>query len=231
MTRTAVEDGFAYFLDEAIETTLEEFRVARVLRNGTRDPTGAVVDSLLKNSESLHRRVVQPELETYRTRTLGQFGVMLDYVASNEPLEEHRQEVLEAGAVANSIRGDISRERQQAVRESLLTRHRELGEAVEPLLTSPESDFWTAAVTELTREEAEQLVSEQFPFTGPLRRHRDAFEMVATIDISAIVGGVARILPTSSVDVEYTGEAIRAMYRAEQSVVHAAETEIDRRFD
>lgn len=230
MTRTAVEDGFEQFLDEAVETALDEFSVARALRNGTRGPTGSVVDSLLENPGSLHRRVVRPELESYRRRTLDQFGVVLDYVESGEPIEQFRADILEAGAIAESVRRDIPRERRQAVRDSLLAHHRGLGEAVEPLLASPESEFWTAAVSELSRNEAEQLVSEHFAFTRPLRRHRDAFEMTTTVDVSAVLGGIASLLPVASVDVEYTDEAIRAMHRAEQSVVSAAETEIDRRF-
>lgn len=231
MTRTAVEAGFEYFLDEAIETAIAEFSVARALRNGSRGPTDSVVDGLLKNSETLHRRVVRPELETYRRQTLDQFGVVLDYADSGEPIDHFRDELLETGAVAESIRTSVPRDRREQVKDSLVARHRELGEAVEPLLDSSESDFWVAARKELTREQAEALVSEQFPFTGPLRRHRDAFEMATTVDASAVLGGVATFLPASQFEVVYTDEAIRAMYRAEQSVIQDAFDEIDQLFD
>ncbi len=231
MTRTAVEEGFEYFVDEVSETTLEEFSVARALRGGSRGSTGAVVDSLLKSSETLHRRVVQPELESYRRQTLDQFGVVLDAVESDEAIDTYREKILESGPVGESIRADIPPERQREVKDHLLTHHRGVGEAVEPLIDSDEDDFWEAAATALTRAEARTLVREQFPFTGPLRRHRDALRMETTVDVAAVVGGIATMLPTTTLEVEFTDEAIRAMYRAEQSVVQRATDEIDRRFD
>lgn len=231
MTRKAVEEGFEYFLDEAIEVTFEEFSVARAMRNGARGPSGTVVDNLLKNSDTLHERVVQPELQSYRRQTLDQFGVVLDYVESEESIDHYRREILESGPVLESIRTDIPRERRARVKDHLVDHHRGLGEAVEPLLTSGESDFWDATARELTREEAETLISEAFPFTGPLRRHQEALEMATAVDPDAVLGGVTQILPTPSFEVEYTDEAIRAMYRAEQSVIHSAKQEIDRLFE
>ena len=231
MTREAVEDGFEYFLDGAIEATIQEFSVSRAFRNGARGPSGAVVDNLLKNSETLHRRVVRPELERYRRRTLTQFGVVLDYVESGEDIDAYREQILETGAVVESIRADVSGERRERVEDELLAHHRGLGEAVRPLLTSPEDSFWDATTATLTREEAEALVSEHFAFTGPLRRHREALEMSTTVDATAVFGSFARVFPTPTFEVEYTDEALRAMYRAEQSVVQQAHHEIDRLFD
>lgn len=231
MTRKAVEEGFEYFLDEAIEVTFEEFSVARAMRNGARGPTGAVVDSLLKNSETLHDRVVKPELQSYRRQTLDQFGVVLDYVESGESIDQYRRSILETGPVVESIRTDLPPGRRKQVRDNLVDHHRELGEAIEPLLVSDESDFWDAAARELTREEAETLIGEAFPFTGPLRRHQEALEMVTAVDPDVVLGGVTSLLPTPSFEVEYTDEAIRAMYRAEQSVIHSAEHEIARLFE
>lgn len=230
MTRTAVEEGFAHFLDEAIEETIATFSVARALRSGARGPASVVVDGLLKNSQTLHRKVVEPELQTYRRQTLDQFGVVLDYVDSGDELDAYRDDILETGALVDAIRSDLSRARRREVTAALLAHHRGLGEAVEPLLESPADDFWTAATAELTRAEAEALVGEHFAFTGPLRRHRDAFEMVTTVDPGAVLGGLGALVPTSPFAVEYTDEALRAMYRAEQSVIQRANGEIARRF-
>lgn len=231
MTREAVVDGFEYFLEDAIDATMAEFSVARALRNGSRGTTGLVVDRLLKNAGALQRHVVEPELDAYRQQTLDQFDVVLDYVESDATLEEYRAKILGAGALTDSIRTDISRDRRRTVEDSLLRHHRELGEAVEPLVHSPESDFWTAAVTELERPAAKRLVNDHFAFTGPMRRHRDAFEMVAGFDAGTVLGSVPRLLPDPSFEVEYTDEAIRAMYRAEQSVIQRAERDIAERFE
>jgi hypothetical protein len=231
VTREAVVDGFEYFLDDAVEASLAEFSVARAVRKGTRGPAGAVVDSLLKNSEALHQRVVRPELDAYRRQTLDQFRVILDCMEADKDLDEQQETILSTGAVAESIRSDIPVGRRNEVKSELLSHHRGMSEAVKPLLASPESEFWAAATAELSRDEAEALVSEHFAFTGPLRRNRDAFEMATTVDVGAVVGGFATVLPQSTIEVEYTDEAIRAMYRAEQSVVQGALDEIDRRFD
>lgn len=227
MTRTAVVEGFEYFLDDAIERTLDEFSVARAFRDGARGPTGAVVDKLLKDSETLHRRVVKPELEAYRQQTLDQFRVVLDYVESDEGIEKYHREILETGAIIDSIRSDVPLEKRKTVQRDLLDHHLELGEAVEPLLDSPKSDFWEATATELTREEAETLVSEAFPFTGPIRRNQDAIAMVTTVDATNVLGSFARVFPKSSFEVEYTEEAVRALYSAEKAVVQGAQGEID----
>lgn len=230
MTREAVEEGFKLFLGNAIDVTFEEFSVSRAFR-GSQGSAGAVVDKLLKNSDALHQRVVRPEIEEYRRRTLDQFGVVLDYVEDNGDIETYRDDILEAGPVVHSIRTDIPSQRRESVRESLLEQHLGLGEAVEPLIETDESAFWPAVTETLSHEDATTLVSEHFAFTEPLRSHQEAIAMTGTVDPSEILGGLAGMLPTKSVQIEYTGEALRSMYRAEQAVIREAEQEIASRFD
>jgi hypothetical protein len=230
MTREAVEEGFELFLGNAIDVTFEEFSVSRAFR-GSQGSAGAVVDKLLKNSDALHSRVVAPEIEAYRRQTLDQFRMLLDYVVDEEAaVTEYRDEILDAGPVVDSIRTDIARQRRQAVRSSLFDHHRGLGTAVEPLVETDESSFWPAVTSVLSRDEALSLVSDHFAFTKPLRDHQDAIAMTATVDPDTILGGLAGMLPTRSFDVEYTDEALRSMYRAEQSVIQEAKVEISERF-
>lgn len=232
MTREAVESGFEHFLDDAIEATAQEFSVARVLKDGSRGPGGAVVDRLLKNSQAVHRTVVEPELNEYRRLTFEQFKLLLDAMESSDDVESYREEILAAGGFTDELCSDLSPTERERVREDLFDHHRQLGQAVEPLLSSPESSFWGAARTELTRGEAEQLVAEHFAFTEPLRANRTAFRMETTIDVADVVGGLARVLGSAAqLDVEYTDEAIRAMRRAEKTVIHEAKRDVDRRFD
>lgn len=49
-----------------------------------------VVDRLRRNAETMERRVVEPELATYRERALAQFDVVLEYVESDAPFEAFR---------------------------------------------------------------------------------------------------------------------------------------------
>lgn len=232
MTRAAVREGFEHFVQDAIEETAEHFSVARALRNGARGPGGSVVDRLLKDSDAVWRRVVEPELQAHRRQTLAQFEAILDYAESDEPIEAFREQILEHDAFASAIRTDIPEANRQAVIDSLLERHRKLGDATVPLIESPEDGFWDAARHSLDREAAEALVEKRFVFVEPIRPHAEAIAMTTTLDPGDFLGGLGGLLggglPT--LDVEYTDEAIRAMGRAEQAVIAEAKREIDTRF-
>lgn len=231
MTRDAVMDGFERFVDDAIEGTAAEFSVSRVLRQGVRGPGGATVDRLLKHSDLLWDRVVQPELDSYRDQTVAQFAAILDYAESSDDVEAHRDEILGAGTFAAAIRDDLPAERRRRVEDRLLAHHESLGDAVVPLIESPETDFWDAARATLDAAEALDLIEEQFAFTAPLLEHRDAFELATTIDLSALLGGLGGLLTPSRIEIEYTDEALRAMRRGERQVIAEAKRELDRRFD
>lgn len=231
MTREAVVEGFEQFVDDAIEQTAVEFSVSRVLRQGVRGPGGAAVDRLVSNSDLVWDQVVQPELDSYRRQTVAQFEVVLDWVESDEAIDAFREEILATGTFADAIREDLSPERRDRVTDRLMTHHSELGNAVRPLVHAPESSFWAAVQSEFTREEAAHLVEEQFAFTGPLREHRDAFKLATGIDADDLLGGLAGVFGPSTIEVEYTDEAIRSMRRAERSVIREARRELARQFD
>lgn len=75
------------------------------------------------------------------------------------------------------------------------------------------------------------LVETHFAFTAPLRENRAAFRMETTVDLSDIVGGVARLLgPAATLDVEFTDEALRAMRRAEKQIISETKAEAKSQF-
>lgn len=230
VTREAVESGFEQFVDQTIERTAAEFSVARAMRNGTRGIGGSLVDRLLKNNDTLQRRVVQPELDDYRRQTMEQFSVLMDYVESGEPFERYRDRLLATDGFASAI---SSRRRKDELRDLLADRQRRLGEAVAPVVETPESEFWPAVRASLDAEEAASLVEQHFAFTWPLRENRGAFELSTSFEPKDVLGGVGGLLggglPT--VEVTYTDEAIRAMRRAEQQVIAEALREIERQFE
>jgi len=230
VTRDAVMEGFERFVDDAIEGTAAEFSVSRALRQGVRGPGGATVDRLLKDSDLLWDHVVQPELDSYREQTVAQFSVLLDAVEADEPIEAHRDAILDAGTFAAAIRDDLPAERRRRVEDRLFAHHESLGNAVVPLLESPEDEFWAAARATLEPDVARELIEEQFAFTAPLREHRDAFALATVIDPGELLGGLGLLAP-STLEIEYTDEAIRAMRRAERTVIAEANRELDRRFE
>ena len=228
MTREAVVEGYERFVGDAIERTVEEFSLTRAVQNGVEAPGGGVVDKLLKNSGRVQRKVVQPELEMYRDRAFEQFEVLLEYVEADEDIDAYRERFVEVGAFENELRGDLPPERREEVLGFMLERYEQFGEALVPLLESSEDRFWDAAVAESTADEARQLVEEHFRYTEPLREYPDAFQLVATINGTDVLGPFG--LAFGSVDVVYTEEAIRATAVAEEAVIETVKNEINERF-
>lgn len=230
MTREAVTEGFEQFVEHAVDVTAQQFDVSRALKQGVRGPGSKVVDKLLTNSETLHQRVVKPELHEYRDDTLAHFEVVLEYADSDAELAEYRERLLEYDTFADAISEDVPTDRRAEIRERLLDRHDRMAGAVVPLVESPESNFWPAVKRELTVEEAKSLVGEHFAFTDPLVEYRRSFRFDTEFEAGDVVGGglgsLLGGLPT--VEVEFTDEAIRTMRRAEQHVVARTETRIDR---
>ena len=228
MTREAVVEGYEWFLDDAIEQTVEEFSLGRAVQNGVETPGSGLVDGVLKNSEQIRRTVVQPELERFRDRAFEQFDVLLDYAESDAEIEAYREPLTSVGAFETELRDDLPAERREEVLDFTLARHERFGDALVPLLESDETGFWAAAVAALTADQARELVEEQFRYTEPLRKYPDAFELATTVDLSDVLGPLG--LLAGSVTVVYTEEAIRATAAAEKTVIQNTRREIDRRF-
>ncbi|MFB6173543.1 MAG: hypothetical protein ABEI39_02780 [Halobacteriales archaeon] len=229
MSREAADRGFERFVDETIEATRREFSVARALRDTGLGPGGAIIDRLRENAGTLERLVVEPEFATYRRRSVEQYRVVLDYVESDGSFEAFEDELLEHDNYVRAFDGSATEARREAVLEDVLARLERLGEGVRPIVERPEDEFWPAVTAALDRGEALELIEEVFPFTGPLRRHRDAFAFEVEIDPGDVLGGpLAGGLP--GVSVEYTDEAIRAMRRAERAVVRETKAEVRDRY-
>lgn len=230
MSRVAARAGFEAFLGSTVTATREEFSVERALRGTGFGPGGMVIDRLRRNADTLERRVVEPELASYRERALDQFDVVLEYAESDEPIERFRDELLEHDSYVDSLEDRTPTRKREALVDEILERNRRLGDALKPIVGRPEDGFWPATTAAFDRAEVTELVEQAFPFTGPLRRHRDVVVFAIQLDPRDVIGGPFTWgLP--SVRIEYTDEAIRAMYRAERRVIHETKGEIRDRFD
>ena len=230
MTRQAARSGFETFLDDAVRATREEFSVARALRGTGLGPGGAVVDRLRDNAEALERRIVEPELDAYRTDALGQFDAVLDYAAGDDPIEAYAEDLIARDGFHGALADGVSARTTAAVEDAIVARGRRLGDAVEPIVERPEDAFWPAATAAFDRSEAVDLVENAFPFTGVLREFPEAFAFTVRLDPGSVLGGpFAGALPAASVD--YTDEAKRAMRRAERRVIEETKREVAARFD
>jgi len=231
VTREAARAGFEQFVDDAIQYTHREFDVARALRRGARGPGKRLVGKLLNDSETLRKRVVEPELDAYRDRILRQFDVLLDAIESGEGVDAYREELLSTDSYAQALRSDLTGERRAAIHEELFARQRRLAEAVRPVVESSAGEFWPAVEGVFDREQARELVADHFAFTGPLQEHRNAFEMTTSFDPGDVLGGLGSLLGGGrTVEVEYTDEAIRSLRRAERRVIADTTETIEERF-
>jgi len=230
MTRKAAVEGFEMFVDRTVEATRQEFSVGRALRGTGLGPGGTVVDRLRRRTDTLERHVVEPELEAYRDRSVSQFRVVLTAVESERPVEAFEAELLEHDSMVQALDPELSSERRRVVVEDVLERLQRLGDGVAPIIERPEDEFWSAVRGAFDEESARSLVETVIPFTGPLRRHRDAFAFEVRIDPADVLSSpLAGRLPT--VSLEYTDEAIRSMRRAERRVVHEATSDVTDQFD
>ncbi len=232
MTRAAAQKGFETFIAEAIQLTYREFNVITALQ-GVNTPGSGTIDRLLKQSDTLDRRVVRPELRAFRADVMEQFDILLDYVTSDADIDAYRDELLATDRYAQSLRDSIPPERQNRLRNRLVVRQKRLGDAIEPIVTSPHDEYWVALIEEYDRESALCLVEENFEFTGLVREERDAFAMEARVDPSDVLSGIGSLLGDAipAFTVEYTDEAVRAMRTAERQVIAETKAEVERRFD
>ena len=230
MSRRAAAAGFEHFLEPTMTEIRREFSVGRALEGTGLGPGGHVIDQVRQHADTIERRLVDPEFQRYRDRSLAQFRVLLDAVESDHPLEAFDDALLAHDSYLEALKPSVTSEQRAMVTEMILTRLYRLGNGLEPIVQRPEDEFWAAAEVAFDREEAMILVGEVFPFTDPLRTHRHLFAFEARIDPSEILGGpFASALP--SVTIEYTDEATRAMTRAEKSIVRELEAEVRSRFE
>ena len=228
MTRAAIRDGFERYVNGLASITSDEFQVSRALGSAG-GPQGKVIDRLLSNSDLVHQRIVQPELKAYRDAILHQFDAVLDYAESGEDFPAFADEILARDLYWDALRSDLGPDRRERLRETLLARQRRMGDAVAPLVAADADSLWAAATTAYDWSGTAELIDSHFAFTDPLHDQPDAYELTIRIDPGDLLGGLARALP--SITVDYTDEARRALTHAQQQVIDRAKRDARQRFE
>lgn len=229
MSRGAAEAGFESFLDDTLDAIHAEFSVARRLERKGFGAGDAVVDRLLEKTDALERHIVEPELASYREQLTAQFGVLLDYVESDDPIADYEADLLAHDIFVSALNPGVSVRERELVTDDVLASLQRLADGIEPIVDRSEDEFWAAADGAFERPEALELVEEAFPFTGPIRGREGLFAFEARVDPSEILGPFALALPSFTVD--YTDEAARAMTEGERRVIDDLKREIETRFD
>ncbi|MEF8808632.1 hypothetical protein [Natronomonas sp.] len=230
MTRRAAETGFEQFTNRTLDATHEEFSVGRALDGTNLGPGGSLVDRLRNKTDLLERHVVEPELDVYRERTIRQFSILLDYVESDEELAAFEDDLLAHDNYMDALKPGVSAETRNAVAEATLARLARLADGIEPLVASPEDEFWAAAEGSLDQGAAIALVDDAVRFTAPIREFDGSFVFETGLNPNEIL--TSRLLPSlPTVTIEYTDEAIRSMNIAEEKIIGELKSEVRTRFD
>jgi hypothetical protein len=229
MTRRAAETGLERFTNRTIDATREEFSVGRTLEGTTLGPGGMLVDRLRDNTDLLERHVIEPELDVYRERTIRQFSILLEYVESGEDMTAFEDELLAHDNYMDALKPGVSTATRDGVAAATLDRLRRLAEGIDPIVASPEDDFWAAAESSLDRAAALTLIDDAVRFTRPIREFEGSFVFETGLNPNEIL--TSRLLPSlPTVTVDYTDEAIRSMTAAEERIVRELKDEVETRY-
>ncbi|ERG88358.1 MAG: hypothetical protein J07HX5_00502 [halophilic archaeon J07HX5] len=222
MSRRAAEAGFKQFLEPTVTAIREEFSVERMLRDTDLELGGRLLDLIRANADTIERQLVSAELKSYQQQSLDQFQVVLDYVESDAPVDAFASQLLAHDSYMPALDPTLDTAQQATVADAVLTRLERLGDGVAPVVRRPEAEFWPAVDAAFNRQEAVTLLAEVFPFTGPLRAHREWFAFTTEIDPGSVLGPLGSALPAVTVD--YTDETVRSMVRAEEQVINELQT-------
>ena len=228
VTRAAVREGFERYVNGLASITSDEFQVSRALTSAG-GPKGKVIDRLLSNSDRVHQRIVRPELKEYRDAILHQFDEVLAYADSNDDFAAFADEILARDLYWDALRDDLGPERREELRETLLARQQRMGDAVAPLVAADTGSLWGAAASAYDWPNTADLIDGHFAFTEPLHAQPDAYALTIQIDPGDLLGGLARALP--SITVDYTDEARRALTHAQQRVIDRAKQDAREQFE
>jgi len=127
MSRRAAAAGFEHFLEPTMTEIRREFSVGRALEGTGLGPGGHVIDQVRQHADTVERRLVDPEFQRYRDRSLAQFRVLLDAVESDHPLEAFDDALLAHDSYLEALKPSVTSEQRAMVTEMILTRLYRLG--------------------------------------------------------------------------------------------------------
>lgn len=229
MTREAAKNGFEDIFDRTIEATRKEFSIGRALQGTGLGSAGVLIDSLRKNTDSLERRIIQPELDAQRKQMFDQFEIILNYAESSKSIEHFQKELIDSDPVLDHLHPNVSDKERNKIIEKVMTRNKRLGSGVESIIEQHEDNFWKAVESAYKYDDAIRLAEQSLSFTQPIRQHKSAFELKLEVTPQDVIGGPF-VPGISSIEIDYTDEAARAMYRAEKKVIHNTKQQINSEF-
>lgn len=205
MEKEKIEDEFHALLDEVVNGIEDKLDIEKAVQRRSSSRTAGKVAS---NSDTLRRKVIRPEINSYRTDLKQQFSTVLTAVEQNRDIQEFEREILEKDIFHQNM-SPQSRE----VEEKIMQRFENLHGAMQKLMDSGEDEVWKGVEENFSEEEARKFIQDMFGFLDELEKHENRLEYVKDVRLSDI----GLLLPVK-LEIDYTPEALEVMKESEEEV-------------
>ncbi|MFB6242431.1 MAG: hypothetical protein ABEJ36_06555 [Candidatus Nanosalina sp.] len=218
MEREKIEEEFHDLLDEVVDGIEDKLDIEEAVQRRSSSRTAGKVAS---NSDTLKRKVIRPEINSYRRDLKTQFSTVLDAVEQNEDVREFERKLLK-----HDIFHQNMSPRSEEVREKIMQRFENLHGAMQKLRDAEGEDVWDAVGNDFSEEEAREFIREMFGFLEELEDHEHRLEYVKNVSLADI----GLLLPID-VEIDYTPEAIEVMKESEGEVRQKLDKKVDGMYD
>ncbi len=217
MEKEKIEEEFHSLLDEVVDGIEDKLDIEKAVQRRSSSRTAGKVAS---NSDTLRRKVIRPEINSYRKDLKKQFSTVLNAVELNRDVREFEEEILEKDIFHQNMNPQ-SRE----VEKKIMRRFENLHGAMQKLMDSESGEAWKGVEENFSEDEAREFIQEMFGFLEELEEHENRLEYIKDVSLSDI----GLLLPVK-VEIDYTPEALEVMKESEDEVREKLEKKIDRMY-
>jgi len=214
MEREKVEDEFHALLDEVVDGIDDKLDIEKAVQRRSSSNTAGKVAS---NSQRLQRKVIRPEINSYRNDLKHQFSTILDAVEQNKDVREFEKTLLQKDIFHQNMSPQ-----SEEVREKIMERFENLHGAMDVLMDSDAENVWQGVEQDFTEQEARKFVSDMFGFIQELEEHEHRLNYMKKVNLADI----GLLLPLN-IEIDYTPEALEVMKESEDEVRQKLESKVD----
>ena len=214
MEKEKIEDEFHALLDEVVNGIEDKLDIEKAVQRRSSSRTAGKVAS---NSDTLKRKVIRPEINSYRKDLKEQFSTVLDAVEQNRDVREFEREILEKDIFHQNMNPQ-----SEEVEKKIMQRFENLHGAMQKLMDSEADDVWRGVEENFSEDEAREFIQDMFGFLDELEEHENRLEYIKDVRLSDI----GLLLPVK-LEIDYTPEALEVMKESEEEVREKLEARLD----
>ena len=214
MEKEKIEDEFHALLDEVVNGIEDKLDIEKAVQTRSSSRTAGKVAS---NSDTLRRKVIRPEINSYRKDLKEQFSTVLDALEQNRDVREFEREILEKDIFHQNMNPQ-----SEDVEKKIMQRFENLHGAMQKLMDSEVDDVWRGVEENFSEDEAREFIQDMFGFLDELEEHENRLEYIKDVRLSDI----GLLLPVK-LEIDYTPEALEVMKESEEEVREKLEARLD----